>query len=142
MICYTYYIAEYESLDCVAEEEKNTAREMLQIQRQNGIFLDIISMFSLENITQDYSQLFKEIVSTLNEYERLPRDGSIKTCIADARAKDFILLVTALASAYRLHDTLLESVITKENVATWYTQKMNWKTIFSMEPWCLILLLN
>lgn len=121
VICYTYYIAEYESLDCVAEEEKNTAREMLQIQRQNGIFLDIIYRFSLENITQDYSQLFKEIVSTLNEYERLPRDGSIKTCIADARAKDFILLVTALSSAYRLYDTLLESVITNENAATWYS---------------------
>lgn len=115
IICYTYYIAECEGLECITVEEKNTAKEILNIFKDEKVFMNTLHQTSLKKF-----EIYDELRNVLTDYERMPLDGSCKLCIVDHVARDFVLLFSVLASGYGSNNNLLTSVIKNDNAVEWY----------------------
>lgn len=120
VICFSYYIAEKESLDCITEAERNTAKECLSVFKKDGAFLSIVEAICWQSNTFDYTLLFDELDGFLDDYERMPFDGGCKFCIVDSVVKEFKLLLIVLSCAYGSHNNLLSSSINGENAFDWY----------------------
>lgn len=121
IICYTYYIAERESTKCISLEEKESAKKLLNVFKIDDVFIDTIQTISWHSSSVDFSGLYDEMRLVLNDYERMPFDGSCKSCIVDSVVRDFVLFVAVLSCAYGSRNNLLESVISGQNAYSWYS---------------------
>lgn len=121
IICYTYYIAEREKIDCISLDEKKAARELMAVIREKAVFANIVDAICWHSDSVDYSGFYDEIREVLCDFERIPSDGAFKLCIVDNVVKDFVLLLIVLACVYNTKHNLIVTTVSDENASMWYS---------------------
>lgn len=121
VLCYTYYIAERESLDCITIEERNAAKEVLEEFKNQDLFMDIVYDYLWRNPNTDIMDAVNEINRIMDDYERMPLDRSCKRCIVNNVVRDFQLLTMVLACAFGVKDIQVNNIITGQNSMSWYS---------------------
>lgn len=108
VFCYTYYIADRESLSCVTRDEKGAARFLLSKYKDESRFQSFIEAICWKISATDFLKLYKDTVRILSSYEIMPFAGEMKLCIIENVIKDYELFVSILLHGYIERNDIVE----------------------------------
>lgn len=130
--CYLYYLAERESEDCITENVKLSAKNILNDVEAKGAFGSLISML-VENAEWLDIEMYKNMRNILKGYELYPKYFSAKRMIIEDVVTDFyIFLILFMDHEYYLPELLernISDTITYRYVST--GQEVETKRMFT-----------
>ena len=86
--CYIYYIAEYETIDCVSEEVKNTCMDFLFDEEIIGNYKSLLQL--LYRNPEESLSLYTYLLKVLNQQELLPRVHRGKALIMENVVQNYV----------------------------------------------------
>jgi len=128
--CYLYYLAEYETVNCISQDLKNRAKAFLedkQIIILFKAFLIYVSErdknvfhFGGYNLDLFNSNLINILVDELRSFESYPKNGDAKVIVMDYAVQHFVLFIAAFIANYYNIPELLDRVVSEEQSTGFY----------------------
>lgn len=128
--CYLYYMAEFETVNCISQDLKNRAIAFLednQIVKVFKAFLVYVSErdknvfhFGGSNLDLFNCYLIDKLVDELRLFEFYPHNGDAKVVVMDYAVQHFVLFISAFIANYYNIPELLDRVISEEQSTGFY----------------------
>ena len=114
--CYIYYIAEYETIDCVSEEVKKACVEFLFDERIIGNYKSLLQL--LYRNPEKSLCLYNFLLEELNRQELFPRTIKVKTLIMDSVVQSYVYytLLICYKKYIRYDQEFLSKIIGLSNI--------------------------
>lgn len=121
--CYLFYLAFYESTNCISEELIEAAKNFLGETKQHFNFgLEWVAEIEERN-GNDFvfdKNIMKDLWNELRPFEIYPKHADGKIMIMDGVVEDFVVFTAAYLSERYYNPSFLECIITKENEISLY----------------------
>ena len=114
--CYIYYIAEYETIDCVSEKVKKACVEFLFDERIIGNYKSLLQL--LYRNPEKSLCLYNFLLEELNRQELFPRTIKVKTLIMDSVVQSYVYytLLICYKKYIRYDQEFLSKIIGLSNI--------------------------
>lgn len=120
--CYMYYLAFYESLDCISNELKGMSESLLMETVNcfiNGA--EGVERFEVRFPKTVFNEfLVDEIWETLRPFEFYPRNDDAKTLVMPNVASDFVIFLSMYLSNRYYHNSILYNIVAGNNAIELY----------------------
>lgn len=122
--CYLYYLAEYETINCISQDLKNRAKAFLeddQIVKMFRAFLVFVSErdknvfhFASSNLDLFNDDLINVLIDELRSFESYPQNGDAKVVVMDYAVQHFVLFIAAFIANYYNIPELLDRIVSEK----------------------------
>lgn len=128
--CYLYYLAEFETLDCINQDLKKRAKSFLEDEKVVKAFSQFIISaaerdknvfdFGVSDLELFNDKLIDKLEKELRSLESYPKNGNAKILLMEQVARQFVLFMVLYISNYYHVPELLDKVISEEQATIYY----------------------
>ena len=128
--CYLYYMAEFETVNCISQDLKDRAKAFLEDNQIIKVFKEFLvyvserdkNVFNFGGANLDLFNcyLIDKLVDELRLFEFYPQNGDAKVVVMDYAVQHFVLFIAAFIANYYNSPELLERMISEEQSTGYY----------------------